>query len=97
MGSEMCIRDRRWLAALCWLSVTAFVLRFYHLRRPQLFMLAMALAGVVTVLTSLAFQWLVIRADGDAASVLIVALLLIGQITAAAGWLRRLSREMEAK
>ncbi len=84
------------LAGVGWMAVIAFVLWFYRRREPQLFMLAAALASVVTVLTSVAFQWLMIEADGGAGHVLVVALVLIIQISGAAGWLRRVSREMEA-
>jgi uncharacterized membrane protein len=81
---------------LPWLIVTAFLIRRYWIDRRDVVVLAMAALGVIVVATTLLGR-LLLDGRGDMAfSLLVLAVAVVGQSTAAAVWLRRLAREGNA-
>jgi len=72
-------------------SVAAFY--YYQFRRPDLLMLTMLVFGAVMVVTTLFGRHMPM----DTGSILLLAILLIGQVAGAAYWLRSVSRRWEAE
>ncbi len=72
-------------------SVVAFY--YYQFRRPDLLMLTMLVFGVILIFTTLLGRFMPM----DSGSILMLALLLIGQVAGAAYWLRIVTRRWEAE
>jgi len=77
------------------LYVTASVaaLYYYQFRRPDLLMLTMLVFGAILVFTTLIGRYMPM----DTGSILMLAILLIGQVAGAAYWLRNVSHQWEAE
>lgn len=79
-------------ALLPWLAVMVLLLRRYRVDRPDVAVLAMAALSIIVIVTTTMARAL-LRHDADwAASLLLIAIAVIGQSTAAALWLRRIAR-----
>ena len=81
---------------LPWLVVTAFVIRRYWIDRRDVVVLAMAALGVIVVVTTVLGRLLMDGNGDQAASLLLLAIAVVGQSAAATVWLRRLAREGDA-
>ena len=80
------------LSPLLFAAALAACLWYYQYRKRDLFMLTAGVFGAILVVMTLAVRYLF----QDVASLLALALLLVGQVGAAAWWLREVSRRWEA-
>lgn len=71
---------------------TAACIYYYQFRKTDLFILTCCAVAIITTVTSLAIKLML----GGAGSMLLLSLLLIGQVAAAAYWLRGVSRRWES-
>ncbi|MEO8083922.1 MAG: DUF2157 domain-containing protein [Ardenticatenales bacterium] len=82
-----------------WLAVTAVILVLFRRRRPDLFVLAAAVLGIIVVLTTGMFRWLfewVQRASDVGGPWLVMSAFLLLEAGLAALWLRREQLAMSA-
>lgn len=82
-----------------WLAVSAAVIAVFRRRRPDLFMLATAVLGIIAVVTTGMFRWLFewVRRDNDIGGPwLVMAAFLLLEAGLAAIWLRREQLAMAA-
>lgn len=76
-----------------YVAASVAALYYYRFRRPDLLMLTMLVFGAILVFTTLIGR----NMPMEAGSILMLAILLIGQVAAAAYWLRNVSRQWEAE
>ena len=81
------------ISPFLYIAATAICLYFYQYRKPDLFILTLCLFGGIMVITSLAIRFMF----EDIGSVLILAILLMGQVAGAAYWLRNVAGRWEAE
>ena len=81
------------LSPVLYTLASVAALYYYQFRRPDLLMLTMLVFGAILVFTTLLGRHMF----EDAAGILVLAILLIGQVAGAAYWLRKVSRRWEAE
>ena len=81
-----------WISPLLFLAAMASMLLFYRRKRPDLFMLTLALVCLITLIMFLATRYL-----GGMQGMLLLAILLLAQVSAAAFWLRQVARQLNSE
>ena len=81
------------ISPVLYVAASVAALYYYQFRRPDLLMLTMLVFGAILVFTTLIGRYMPM----DTGSVLMLAILLIGQVAGAAYWLRNVSRRWEAE
>jgi len=79
------------ISPVLFVTATVGCLYYYRHRRPDLFILTCALLGIIMVLTSFLIRHML----GGSGSLLALAVLVIGQVTAATWWLRGVAQQSE--
>jgi uncharacterized membrane protein len=81
------------ISPVLYVAASVVALYYYQFRRPDLLMLTMLVFGAILVFTTLIGRYMPM----DTGSILMLAILLIGQVAGAAYWLRHVSRQWEAQ
>jgi len=81
------------ISPVLYVAASVAALHYYQFRRPDLFMLTMLVFGAILVFTTLFGRYMPM----DTGSILMLALMLIGQVAGAAFWLRKVSHRWEAE
>jgi len=81
------------ISPVLYVTVSVAALYYYRFHRPDLLMLTMLVFGAILVFTTLIGRHMPM----DTGSILVLAILLIGQVAGAAYWLRNVSRRWEAQ
>ena len=81
------------ISPVLYVAASVAALYYYRSRRPDLLMLTMLVFGAILVFTTLIGRYLPM----DEGSILMLAILLIGQVAGAAYWLRHVTRQWEAR
>ena len=76
--------------------VVVFELYFFRARRPDLFVLASALAAAIAVTTTAAGKFFFVTLEMDENGLLLLAVLLLAAVAGVAAWLRAEGRRMAA-
>ena len=81
------------ISPVLYVAASVVALYYYQFRRPDLLMLTMLAFGAILVFTTLIGRYMPM----DPGSILMLAILLIGQVAGAAYWLRHVARQWEAQ
>ena len=81
------------ISPVLYVAASVAALYYYQFRRPDLLMLTMLVFGAILVFTTLIGRYMPM----DTGSILMLAILLIGQVAGAAYWLRNVSHQWEAE
>ena len=81
------------ISPVFYVAASVAALYYYQFRRPDLLMLTMLVFGAILVFSTLIGRYMPM----DTGSILMLAILLIGQVAGAAYWLRNVSRQWEAE
>jgi uncharacterized membrane protein len=81
------------ISPVLYVVASVVALYYYQIRRPDLLMLTMIVFGAILVFTTLIGRYMPM----DTGSILILAILLIGQVAGAAYWLRHVSHQWKAE
>ena len=81
------------ISPVLYVAASVAALYYYQFRRPDLLMLTMLVFGAILVFTTLIGRFMPM----DTATILMIAILLIGQVAGAAYWLRHVSRQWESE
>ncbi len=79
---------------MVWFVFSAALFSYYRYRQPDLFMLAAGCLSAIAVIVALTAETLM-RTVKDAGLMLVIALMIIGLSAAAAGWLRKVHKELD--
>jgi len=82
-----------YISPVLYVAASVAALYYYQFRRPDLLMLTMLVFGAILIFTTLFGRYMPM----DTGTILMLAILLIGQVAGAAYWLRKVSRRWEAE